>query len=393
MPRSDHHEDGPLATVVVGIETEYGVVVRGPGGGIDAEANPTNASAALVSSYVAAVTEAGHGVGRPHRVGWDFGDESPGNDARGEGPNPYAYAPEIETHMVNAVLTNGSRYYVDHAHPELSTPECRDARSAVVYDRAGERILVESMRLSEGLLGDGRSIVVYKNNSDGKGQSYGCHENYLLSRSLPFSTLVRHATPHLVTRQIFCGAGKVGSEVPGRRDDRNGFQISQRADFFEEHVGLETTIKRPIINTRDEPHADPRRYRRFHVIVGDANMSELATYLKVGTTALWLSAVQHGFGGDAIDPTAPVAALRTVSGDLSLAAVLTLADGSSMTALELQWELLSRSRRWLDDGAGLDNGPRRCTSTWRHDGRRPSRPSNGIRWSSPTESTGWRSTG
>ena len=153
-------------------------------------------------------------------------------------------------------------------------------------DRAGEEILVRSMDAARSMLPDGQEIVVYKNNSDGKGNSYGCHENYLVDRAVPFGRIVTHATTHLVTRQIFTGAGKVGSEAPGMRTDEVPFQITQRADFFEEEVGLETTLKRPIINTRDEPHADAQKYRRLHVITGDANLSEVATFLKLGTTAI-----------------------------------------------------------------------------------------------------------
>ena len=194
-------------------------------------------------------------------------------------PREGAKPPEIETHLVNTVLTNGARYYVDHAHPEYSTPECTNALELVVADKAGERILARSMRAAKRLLDPGQEIVVYKNNSDGKGNSYGTHENYLVDRALPFASLVRHLLPWFVTRQVFTGAGKIGSENGAAAVD---FQISQRADFFEEEVGLETTLKRPIVNTRDEPHADPQLYRRLHVIVGDANLCEVATFLKVG---------------------------------------------------------------------------------------------------------------
>jgi len=318
---------------ICGIETEYGIIVRGA-----AESNPITASSTLVNAYVADLAERGGQVGRPHRVGWDFEDETPANDARGT-LSVRSFAPEVETHLVNAVLTNGSRFYVDHAHPELSTPECRTALDAVRYDRAGEEILRRSMASARRLLDDGEEIVVYKNNSDGKGQSYGCHENYLLARHVPFGTLVTHATTHFVTRQIFCGAGKVGSEVPG--DDEVAFQITQRADFFEEEVGLETTLKRPIVNTRDEPHADPQRYRRLHVIVGDANMSEVATFLKVGTTALWFAVVEDGAVPRTLALSRPVPAMRHVSTDLSLDRPLTLTDGTTVTALEVQWELFA----------------------------------------------------
>src|SRR5205823_8834935 len=171
-------------------------------------------------------------------------------DARGfarEG----AMAPEVETHLVNAVLTNGARYYVDHAHPEYSSPECADARDCVRFDKAGERILARSMEAAARALPDGQQIVIYKNNSDGKGNSYGCHENYLMDRSVPFGRIVQHVMPHFISRQIYTGAGKVGSEAL-TGDAQIPFQLTQRADFFEEEVGLATTLKRTTPNTRHE---------------------------------------------------------------------------------------------------------------------------------------------
>lgn len=320
---------------VCGIETEYGIIVRNAD-----ESNPIAASSVLVNAYVSRLAGQSGTVGRSNRIGWDFDDEMPGNDARGL-LHRSSFAPEVETHLVNAVLTNGSRYYVDHAHPELSTPECRDARQVLLYDRAGEEILIRSMEAARsGYLPDGHEIVVYKNNSDGKGQSYGCHENYMLSRATPFGQIVRHATAHFVTRQVFTGAGKVGSEVSGSRVDDVGYQLTQRADFFEEEVGLETTLKRPIVNTRDEPHADPQKYRRLHVIVGDANMSETATFLKVATTALWFAAVEDQAVDRSFTFAAPVFAMRQVSLDVSLQRPIEMSDGTKMTALEIQWELL-----------------------------------------------------
>ena len=237
-------------------------------------------------------------------------------------------APEVETHLVNAVLTNGARYYVDHAHPECSTPECADPRSIVVYDKAAELILQRSMAAAVSLLPEGQEIVVYKNNSDGKGNSYGRHENYLMDRQVPFGRIVTHVMPHFISRQVYTGAGKVGTEVVGLTSEDVPFQLTQRADFFEEEVGLETTLKRPIVNTRDEPHADAQRYRRLHVIVGDANLSEVATFLKVGTTALVLAMIEDDFLPRDLMLAAPVAALRKVSYDLSLRQPIDLADGT-----------------------------------------------------------------
>src|ERR671928_22155 len=188
---------------VCGIETEYGIVLRGA-----AESNPIAASSLLINSYVSRLQR---------KVGWDFEDESPGRDARGfarEG----SMAPEVETHLVNAVLTNGARYYVDHAHPEYSTPECGDALELVRYDKAGERTLAMSVEAAAQVVPDTQQIAVYKNNSDGKGNSYGCHENYLMDRAVPFSRIVQHVMPHFITRQVYTGAGKVGSESTSGAD-------------------------------------------------------------------------------------------------------------------------------------------------------------------------------
>jgi proteasome accessory factor A len=329
-------------TKVLGMETEYGIVIRGI-----AESNPVAASSALINAYVSE---------RSRRVGWDFEDETPGRDARGFARDT-SMPPEVETHLVNTVLTNGARYYVDHAHPEYSTPECANVYDVVRYDRAGEMILADSVRFATALLGPGQSIVVLKNNSDGKGNSYGNHENYLLDRSVPFSRVVTGAIPHFVTRQIFTGAGKVGSEVPPTDGRHIDFQLTQRADFFEEVVGLETTLKRPIINTRDEPHSDSHKYRRLHVIVGDANMSEVASFLKVGSTALLLSMVEDDWftrAGKDFSLRSPVAALREVSYDVSLTTPLELQHGRTMTALEMQWEHLALAKKY-SEACGLDS--------------------------------------
>ena len=318
---------------IVGIETEYGVALRGA-----PEPNPVVASSLLINGYV-----------EQRRIGWDFEDESPGRDARGfarDGAQP----PEIETHLVNAVLTNGARYYVDHAHPEYSTPECADPLEATLFDKAGERILARSMEAARRLLPAGQEIVVYKNNSDGKGNSYGCHENYLVDRNVPFAALVRNLIPWFVTRQVFTGAGKIGSENGA---DACDYQISQRSDFFEEEVGLETTLKRPIVNTRDEPHADPQKYRRLHVIVGDANLCEVATFLKIGTTAIVLAMIEDGFIDKDLSISSPVAAIRAVSHDPTLQATVDCASLGRCTSIELQWEFLRLARKYADE-TGLE---------------------------------------
>jgi proteasome accessory factor A len=324
---------------VVGVETEYGIVLRGAG-----ESNPIAASSVLINAYVSSLAR---------KVEWDFEDESPGTDARGfsvDGSSP----PEVETHLVNAVLTNGARYYVDHAHPEISTPECVDAREVVVWDRAAERVLVASMEAAKAILPPGQEIVVHKNNSDGKGNSYGCHENYLMDRAVAFAPVVHGITPFFVTRQLIAGAGKVGCEAAGTSSKDVPFQLSQRADFFEEEVGLETTLKRPIVNTRDEPHCDAQKYRRLHVIIGDANLSEVSTFLKVGTTSIVLSMIEDDELGRDVSLAAPVNALRQVSYDLSLAKPLSLADGSTATALELQWHYLDLAKKYAES-RGLES--------------------------------------
>ena len=326
---------------ICGIETEYGILVRGV-----EESNPISASSMLINAYLLSL-EDDQGSHRSQRVGWNFDDESPGNDAREE-ELLLSLAPEVETHLVNAVLTNGARYYVDHAHPEYSCPEAPDALTALVHDRAGEEILVRSMAAARSMMPEGQEIVVYKNNSDGKGNSYGCHENFLVDRAVPFGRIVANATTHLVTRQIFTGAGKIGSEAPGMRTDEVPFQLTQRADFFEEEVGLETTLKRPIINTRDEPHADAQKYRRLHVITGDANLSEVQTFLKLGTTSLVLAMIEDDVLSDLVGLGRPVPSMQQVSWDLSLAQPLEMADGSRRTALDVQWDLYARARDYAD---------------------------------------------
>ncbi len=322
---------------VCGTETEYGIQTIGM-----PDTNPIAASSMLVNAYVADVKR---------RAAWDFDDESPGRDARGYARKGSA-APDIETHLANAVLTDGARYYVDHAHPELSTPECSTAMELVCFDKAGELILERSMEAASRVLDPGQEIVVYKNNSDGKGNSYGCHENYLMDRSVPFARIAHQVTSHFVTRIIFAGAGKVGSEGPGSSAGTITFQLSQRADFFEEEIGLETTLKRPIVNTRDEPHADPRRFRRLHVIVGDANCAEVATFLKVGTTSIVLAMIEDDFlssTGSDLTLASPVRAIREVSRDLGLSKPLDMATGRQMTAMEVQWELLRLGRKYAED--------------------------------------------
>jgi len=338
---------------ICGIETEYGIIHDGL-----EEFNPAYSSSVLITSYLAARQEIS-GAATPR---WDFNDEMPGNDARGFLRSD-VLSPEMHPQLANAILLNGARYYVDHAHPEMSSPECGDALAAVLYDCAGDVILRQSMDTANAVLPEGESIAIYKNNSDGKGNSYGCHENYLMDRSVPFSEVASGVMPHLITRQIYCGAGKVGYETSwegdATSDTTSGFQLTSRADFIEEQIGLETTIKRPIINTRDEPHCDYRRFRRLHVIVGDANMSQVATLLKLGTTAIVLAMIEDDFMTTDIVFDQPVAALRTISRDLSLRKLVPLATGEQVTALDIQWEFYERARKFSDSG-GLEHVGEAC---------------------------------
>ena len=328
---------------VMGTETEYGISVPGQPG-----ANAMVTSSQVVNAYQAATSA------RTRRARWDFEEENPLRDARGfdltrEAADSSQLTDE-DLGLANVILTNGARLYVDHAHPEYSTPECTNPRAAVVWDKAGERVMAEAA-IKAATVPGAAPIQLYKNNTDNKGASYGCHENYLMRRATPFADIVRNLTPFFVSRQVVCGAGRVGQGADGRNE---GFQISQRADFFEVEVGLETTLKRPIINTRDEPHADPEKYRRLHVIIGDANMSEVSTYLKLGTTALVLAMIEERFLDGDLALETPVAELRAISHDPTCRHLVTLRDGRKMTAVQLQMEYLDRARKYTEDRYGAD---------------------------------------
>jgi proteasome accessory factor A len=339
----------------MGIETEYGITVSGA-----PEFNPVLTSSVLINSYVASALR---------RVRWDYEEETPLRDARGFETVVAAEAPsDEELGLANVILTNGARYYVDHAHPEYSTPECTNPRDLVIHDKAGERILELSIARATQAMPLGQRVLVYKNNTDNKGVSYGTHENYLVDRAVPFPRIVRDITPHFVSRQIYCGAGLLGG------NDEIPYQISQRADFFEVEVGLETTLKRPIVNTRDEPHADPEKYRRLHVIIGDANMSEVATYLKTGVTAIVLMMIEDEAVTEPFALENPVQALRAISHDLSCRRTVRLKDGRAVRAVDIQWgyhEMASKyiarhdvpawaadiMQRWEETLAALEEDP------------------------------------
>ncbi len=326
---------------IMGTETEFGISVLGT-----PSANPMLASSQVVNAYAGLSA-------RSRRARWDFEEESPLRDARGFDLSRTIADPsqltDEDVGLANLILTNGARLYVDHAHPEYSSPECTNPRDIVVWDKAGERIVAAAAAAVD--IPGQNAIVLYKNNTDNKGASYGTHENYLMKRSTPFQDIVRHLTPFLVTRQVVCGAGRVGIGQDGQTD---GFQISQRADYFEVEVGLETTLKRPLINTRDEPHADPEKYRRLHVIIGDANLAEISTYLKVGTTSLLLAMIEDRAITAELAIDGPVSALHAVSHDLSLRHLLTLKDGRTMTALDMQDVYLGLARAYVEDRFGGD---------------------------------------
>lgn len=358
---------------IMGIETEYGILQQG-----NAFANPMLMSSQIVTAYQ---SRRNNDLAAAR---WDYEDENPLRDARGftlqraaAHPSMLTDDPEIlapsgdedesrllpMTHMArpnteiyqdpgaaNTILTNGARLYVDHAHPEYSSPEFTNPLDGVRWDVAGERVMLAASR--EVAANMGLDISLFKNNTDSKGASYGTHENYLVDREVDFGFLAQTLMPFFVTRQVFTGSGRVGigthSQIPG-------FQISQRADYMEAEVGLETTMRRPLVNTRDEPHADRHRWRRLHVIVGDANLVEPATYLKLGTTSLVLWVIENVAEHEdlvqrlaALKLVDPVADIKVVSRDLTCTEPLQLAAGQRLTAIQIQLEYLAIARELLD---------------------------------------------
>ena len=403
-------QPGPVRRPV-GLETEFGVLRPS-----DPYANPVVLSSQVVEAYSA-------GADAPS-ARWDYAGEDPLADLRGgrlrrsaahpsqltddpalpapsgdaspvmrtADPPPAPWGSQARPSAVEealpqaaaTVLVNGARLYVDHAHPEYSSPEVLTPHDALVWDRAGEVIARRAMAVLDDAVGQGE-IVLYKNNVDGKGAAYGSHENYLVRRGLPFEELAAILTPFLVTRPILVGAGRVGI---GQRSQRPGFQVSQRADYVESEIGLQTTFNRPIINTRDEPHANAARWRRLHVINGDANRFDVPIYLKVATIdlLLWFLEQAHSTGtfkdalaelsrlaiiGDPVeehwavshDPTLTYE-LTTRAGTMSALAVqrayleiispaVTRAgDPESQYALDLWRQGLVALEQWSRDGSG-----------------------------------------
>lgn len=255
----------------------------------------------------------------------------------------YLFRPVVSQHRSSNVFTaNASRLYLDvGSHPEYATAECDSLSQLLAYDKAGERIFHQlSQQCDEALRNDGfaGSTYLFKNNVDSRGNSYGAHENYLISRELALKSFSQQLLPFLITRQLICGAGKIAGDK---------FVISQRADQVWEGVSSATTRTRPIINTRDEPHGDSHRFRRMHVIVGDSNMSEPTFALKVGSMLLVIEMLEAGFDLPDMELADPIAHIRDIAADPTGATELTLAAGGTVTALEVQQRTLEAAKRWL----------------------------------------------
>ncbi|AWB84003.1 depupylase/deamidase Dop [Corynebacterium liangguodongii] len=331
----------------MGTETEYGITCPdGP------SLSPIITSTHAVVAYAAMRTTA--------RSRWDYEAEHPLKDARGFDLKRYHTVPVVDANamgVANVVTANGARFYVDHAHPEYSSPEVSNAWDAMIYDAAGDIVLNDAAAIITDLHNQQVSVLkdkapcpplkFYKNNVDGKGASYGSHENYQYSRHTDFGRLAQALIPFFVTRQVLIGAGRVGI---GQESEREGFQISQRADYVEQQISLETTLNRGIINTRDEPHADETRFRRLHVIVGDANMSQYSTFLKLGMTKLVLDAIEAGVDFSDLALKDPVAEIRAVSHDPTCRHELVLDDARRMSAIDILRVYRSR----VVPGGGVD---------------------------------------
>ena len=345
-------------TRFIGTETEYGI------------ATPTKPGLSpIVTSTHAVVAFAAANGAHAGRTRWDFSPESPLRDSRGFDLKRYHTVPVVDPNalgVANVVTESGARFYVDHAHPEWSSPETTDALDAMVQDKAGDLVLAAAGRQVAELTAAGTSILdghdpcpalkFYRNNTDGKGASYGAHENYSYSRSTDFGTMATALIPFLATRQIFAGAGRVGL---GQKGETPGFQISQRADFIEQEISLETTMNRGIVNTRDEPHADRDRFGRLHVIIGDANCSQTAIFLKLGTTKLVLDAIEAGVDFSRLALAKPVEAVQTISRDTGCTKQLPMADGSTLTATAIQREYLKACLGFTET-----HTDRKILSTW-----------------------------
>ncbi len=343
---------------VMGLETEYGILGAEP------------------EDVVAACLEAEGEQGRSLGVRWDYSGEYPLRDARGFDVDRSAADPSMLTDIPGAAsvegpvpgrlrttiverltaqeeawqrgtatcVAAGGRLYVDHGHPEYATPECTGAAQAALADRAGDLLVARGAEL---LRRRGVAARLFKNNVDGKGATYGTHENYLVPRAIDFDDLVEALVPLLVVRPLLLGSGRVGIGVVAQNAD---FQITQRADYLEKIVGLGTTVDRPLVNTRDEPHADPERWRRLHLVAGDANCFDTMNWLKLGMTSLVLQVLADGVPDSwrSLRLADPVAQARDVSRDIRLRGALELADGRRLSALEILEHYLETVRSHLE---------------------------------------------
>lgn len=316
-----------LMNSLFGIETEYGIAVEG----------------ALASDLVSASREVVKSYRGHFAEPWNYRAEDPRNDMRGfhverlsqdatdaqfDRPGERAASPEED--RCDRVLVNGARLYNDHGHPEYATPECADLRSLIAHDKAGERIVLACAQ--EYSAATGKATQIYKNNTDYHGASYGTHESYLLRREVDWNLMLRNLATFLATRILYAGAGKVGCED---KSAKATYQLSQRADFFSVLQSVDTLANRPLVNTRDEEHGDARRFRRLHVIAGDANMSEYATALRVGATNLVVALCESGWSTPAALRD-PVRAIKELSRDAKYKWMLETDDGETLSAIDVQ---------------------------------------------------------
>ena len=338
-----------------GIETEYGITLEN-----DAHMDAVKQSIELIKSYRQ----------EDFRPVWDYRGEDPFRDERGFRAGALSNHPDEKEEekrdrernkkerlsfaeiKSDHILTNGARLYNDHAHPEYSTPECSKIFDLVAHDKSGERILQRCAETRSHELE--KRVLLYKNNTDFHGHSYGCHDNYLMAREVPFEVLKQGIMPFFITRQIFAGAGKLGIETEAGLATPGHYQLSQRADFFHVEASVDTMHNRPIVNTRDEPHADASKYRRLHGIAGDANMSEYATALKVGTTALVITLIEQRRIPEKLSLANPIDTIKTVSHDQTYRWLVTTTDGKTMSAIDHQREYLALAQKYLADNTAFE---------------------------------------
>ena len=336
--------------MLFGIETEYGITLEN-----EAHIDAVKQSIELIKSYRQ----------EDFRPVWDYRGEDPFRDERGFRAGTLSNHPDEKEEekrdrernkkeklsfaeiKSDHILVNGARLYNDHAHPEYATPECSKIFDLVAHDKSGERILQHCAETRSQNLG--KRVLLYKNNTDFHGHSYGCHDNYLMARKVPFEALKQGIMPFFITRQIFAGAGKLGIETEAGLATPGHYQLSQRADFFHVEASVDTMHNRPIVNTRDEPHADAAKYRRLHGIAGDANMSEYATALKIGTTALVIALIEQRRIPESLSIANPIDTIKTVSHDKTYRWLVTTTAGKTMSAIDHQREYLALAEKYLAD--------------------------------------------